>query len=101
MVPDGEAMFAGLAVGTFPFEDFREVLFGGQDYEGDFHYNLFTPESLSSLLVETGFSNVRVVERGRRNGKCFEFEILASKAEGGLSTAISGDSDWQNQNTDQ
>src|SRR6185295_12443783 len=80
VVPDGEAMFAGLAVGTYPFEDFREVLFGGQDYEGDFHYNLFTPKSLSSLLAETGFSKVRVVERGRRNGKCFQFEILASKA---------------------
>jgi hypothetical protein len=100
VVPDGEAMFAGLAVGTYPFEDFREVLFGGQDYEGDFHYNLFTPKSLSSLLAETGFADVRVVERGRRNGKCFEFEILASKAGCGLPNANSGNSDWQNQNID-
>lgn len=81
VVPDGEAMFGALAAGTYSFDDFREVLFGGQDYEGDFHFNLFTPESLSSLLTDAGFSNARVIEKGRRNGKCFEFEILAVKPE--------------------
>jgi hypothetical protein len=81
VVPDGEAMLAGLAAGTYAFEDFREVLFGGQDYAGDFHFNLFTPESLSSLLAAAGFCNIRVLEKGRRNGKCFEFEISAAKAE--------------------
>ena len=55
VVPDGEAMLAGIAAGSYSFEHFREVLFGGREYEGDFHFNLFTPDSLSNLLVEAGF----------------------------------------------
>jgi hypothetical protein len=72
-------MLKGIAEGTYPFADFREVLFGGQEYEGDFHYNLFTPESLSALLMDGGFSHVECVEKGRRNGACFEFEMIAHR----------------------
>jgi hypothetical protein len=79
ITPDGEAMLKGIAEGTYPFADFREVLFGGQEYEGDFHYNLFTPESLSALLVDGGFGHVECVEKGRRNGACFEFEMIAHR----------------------
>lgn len=79
IAPDGEAMLAGVAAGTYPFEDFREVLFGAQDYEGDFHYNLLTPSSLGELLEGVGFRDVNVRARGRRNGKCFEFELCAVK----------------------
>lgn len=79
VTPDGRAMLAGVAAGTYSWEEFREVLFGGQDYEGDFHYNLFTPQSLSGVLERAGFRDVRIVDQGRRNGKCFEFEITATK----------------------
>lgn len=75
IVPDGEAMLSGVAAGTYPFEQFREVLFGAQEYEGDFHFNLFTPDSLSNLLFEAGFKEVTVPIKGRPNGDCFEFEI--------------------------
>ena len=77
IVPDGEAMLAQLAAGEYPFEDFREVLFGGQEYNGDFHFNMFTPASLTALLAEAGFTDIEVPVSGRRNGKCFEFEIHA------------------------
>ena len=80
VVPDGEAMLGGIAAGTYPFEEFREVLFGAQDYTGDFHYNLYTPASLAALLEEAGFREVDTPVRGRRNGKCFEFEIRAVRA---------------------
>lgn len=75
VVPDGEAMLAGIAAGRYSFENFREVLFGAQEYEGDFHFNLFTPDSLSNLLAESGFKKVAVPVKGRPNGICFEFEI--------------------------
>jgi len=75
VVPDGEAMLAKAADGSYPFHDFREVLFGSQDYTGDFHYNMFTPDSLSDLLAEAGFSQIGVPARGRQNGRCYEFEI--------------------------
>jgi predicted SAM-dependent methyltransferase/tetratricopeptide (TPR) repeat protein len=79
VVPDGEAMLANLAARTYPFEHFREVLFGAQDYEGDFHYNLLTPDSLSALLREAGLVNLEILARGRANGHCFEFEITAER----------------------
>ena len=79
IVPDGEAMLAQYAEGNYPFEEFREVLFGAQEYEGDFHFNLLTPDSLRKLLTEAGFSNIEVPAKGRRNGKCYEFEIVAER----------------------
>lgn len=77
IVPDGETMLAEHAAGRYPFEDLREVLYGGQDYEGDFHYDLLTPASLEALLKGAGFTGVRLIEKGRRNGKCYEFEMEA------------------------
>jgi len=79
VVPDAEAMIANYAEGNYPYEDMREVLYGSQDYDGDFHFNMFTPASLSQLLVEAGFEAPEVVESGRKNGRCYEFEIIAKK----------------------
>jgi predicted SAM-dependent methyltransferase len=79
VVPDGEAMLAGVAASTYTFSDFREVLFGAQDYNGDFHFNLFTPDSMCGILEEVGFSDIRINIRARPNGKCFEFEVSAEK----------------------
>jgi predicted SAM-dependent methyltransferase len=80
VTPDAAAMLAGAGAGTYGFEDFREVVFGTQDYVGDYHYNLFTPDSLRQLLEEAGFRQVTVPVSGRRNGRCFEFEISAERA---------------------
>ena len=79
VTPDAAAMLAGAGAGTYSFEDFREVVFGAQDYAGDYHYNLLTPDSLRGLLEEAGFCDVAVPVAGRRNGKCFEFEITARR----------------------
>lgn len=75
--PDGDAMLSAIARGEYAFEEFREVLFGAQDYHDDFHYNLFTPESLAALVAEAGFKDIAIPVRGRRNGKCFEFTLCA------------------------
>lgn len=79
VVPDGEAMLAGVTSGTYSFEDFRMVLFGAQEYDGDFHYNLLTPSSLSEVLVEAGFAEPTIMARARKNDICFEFEIEAPR----------------------
>lgn len=92
VVPDGAAMLAGISAGNYSFSDFREVLFGTQEYDGDFHFNLFTPESLCGLLQEAGFADIRVEARERRNSKCFEFEVSAAKpSRNGFSKALSRD----------
>ncbi|MFL9992598.1 DUF4214 domain-containing protein [Paraburkholderia sediminicola] len=77
IVPDVEHMFTEYYRGTYPYENFREVLFGGQEYGGDFHYNMFMPSQLTMLLSEAGFKTVRWLARGRVNGQCFEMELEA------------------------
>ncbi|MBM0203771.1 methyltransferase domain-containing protein [Micromonospora sp. STR1s_5] len=77
ITPDSATMLAEAGSGRYSFEEFREAVFGAQDYVGDYHYNLFTPDSLRDLLEEAGFSGIEIPVAGRRNGKCFEFEITA------------------------
>jgi len=88
ITPDGQAMLNGIADGTYSFDDFRAVLFGAQDYVGDFHFNLFTPESLTTLLLKHGFRDIHVVAQGRRNGECFEFETVAIRDEKPVQTEL-------------
>src|SRR5262245_6576322 len=79
VVPDAQAMIQNYANGSYPFGSLREVTFGAQDYDGDFHYNMFTPQSLTEALQAAGLKNIKLIEAGRRNGACYEFEIAGSK----------------------
>lgn len=77
--PDADAMIRAWLAGKMKYDDLREVTFGGQEYEGNTHYNMFTPESLEQLLTSIGFTEVRQVATGRPNGKCLEMEFEAIK----------------------
>lgn len=77
VVPDTTTMLRSHAAGEMPFDELRQVLFGGQEYEGDFHFTAFTEESLTELFRGAGFAQVVTVETGRRNGLCFEMELTA------------------------
>ena len=79
VVPDGEAMTKSFAAGEMSFEDYRLVTYGGQEYQGNFHYTMYSAESLSTLLRNAGFQNVTVIDRGRRNGLCLELEVAGEK----------------------
>jgi hypothetical protein len=79
VVPDAGAMLAAHAEGSIPYADLREVLYGGQEYEGDFHFNMYTTDSLGELLTEAGLVDVQVEAAGRRNGACLEFQIVARR----------------------
>jgi predicted SAM-dependent methyltransferase len=79
VVPDAEAMIREYSNGRYPYDDMREVMYGAQDYDGDFHFNMFTPQALSTLLLEAGFKNPVLIESGRKNGRCYEFEIQVTK----------------------
>ncbi|MBX4212651.1 hypothetical protein KW787_04335 [Candidatus Pacearchaeota archaeon] len=70
-------------------QDMRDImdaavarLFGGQDYEGNFHYAAFTPTRLQILLRDHGFHEFEHVERNE-NGETFEqnwnFKLIAKK----------------------
>ncbi len=77
--PDAEAMMKRWAEGKFGYENLREVTFGGQEYEGNQHYNMFTPSSLEQMLRQASFREVRQIAVGRVNGKCLEMEFEAIK----------------------
>lgn len=79
IVPDAKAMIQACAKDGYPFDDFREVFFGGQDYDGDFHYNMFTADSLKRALEGAGFEHVDVVAEGRKNDIAFELEVTARR----------------------
>jgi hypothetical protein len=82
VVPDLEAMSKAYVGGAMPFEQLRAVAYGGQEYEGDFHFTGFTPESLAALLRGAGFDDPAIIARGRPNGDCLEFEIAATRPAG-------------------
>ena len=75
IVPDAEAMLADFAAREMSFDDLREVTYGLQDYDGDYHFNMFSRDQLAGLLREAGFVEVAFAAQGRRNGKCREMEI--------------------------
>jgi hypothetical protein len=75
VVPDAEAMIEAFARGEMSFDDLREVTYGLQEYDGDFHFNMFSRVSLPALLTSCGLISLSYSFQGRRNGKCFDMEI--------------------------
>ena len=80
VVPDAETMLAEYAAGRYPFEELRLVTYGGQEYDGDFHFNMFSKQMLIDCLEEVGFVDIKVPVVGRRNGACYEMEVSARKS---------------------
>jgi hypothetical protein len=79
VVPDLDAMITQYRDGEIDFAALRAVAYGGQEYEGDFHFTAFTPDSMSALLAEAGFDEIELVERARVNGDCLELEMVARR----------------------
>ena len=70
-------MIESFTKGEIDFERLRVAAFGGQEYEGDFHFTGFTTETIVELLERAQFSQVEVIDRARPNGDCLELEIRA------------------------
>jgi SAM-dependent methyltransferase len=79
VVPDADTMVREYAAGRYGFDELRLVTFGEQEYDGDFHFNMFSHQSLADLLRNVGFAEVRMTETGRRNGACYEMEVAGCK----------------------
>jgi predicted SAM-dependent methyltransferase len=79
VAPDAQGMMTAYFSGAFQFEQLREVTFGGQDYDGDFHFNMMTTSSITALLKEAGYVDIVVEAENRANGNCKEFEISAMR----------------------
>jgi hypothetical protein len=79
VVPDSEAMLEAYARGDMGFDELREVTFGGQEYDGDFHFAMFSQDSLGAMLKSVGLADIEVTAHGRRNGLCYEMELTARR----------------------
>ena len=79
VVPDMAALLARYAEGGVEWSRLREVTYGGQDYEGNYHFNMFDFPYLKDLLTEAGFRDTTLVAEGRENGLAFEMEVTAIK----------------------
>jgi len=62
---------------------FKEITFGGQEYEGDDHFAMYTPATLTALLLSCGFARAEVLVANRDNNGCPEMEIVAYRGEAG------------------
>jgi predicted SAM-dependent methyltransferase/uncharacterized protein YukE len=79
ITPDLHAMAQAWLRGQLAEPDLVHVLYGGQDYPADFHYHLYSPAALASLLQAHGMVEVAVIAAGRPSGLCLEFELHARK----------------------
>ena len=75
VVPDMETMITEYVAGRMEFEELREVIYGSQEYDGNFHFNGFSQASIRTLFEDAGLTEVEVRASGRRNGLCYEMEI--------------------------
>jgi hypothetical protein len=81
ILPDAEGMLKAHAEGEMSFDDLALVMFGKQDYDGDFHFAMFTPDSIKQLLECVGFASVELIAQNRTNGLCREMELRAIRGE--------------------
>jgi predicted SAM-dependent methyltransferase/acetyltransferase-like isoleucine patch superfamily enzyme len=79
IVPNIQFMMGKVVAGEQSFDDFKEVVFGGQEYSGDFHYSMFNTENLRCMLQDAGFVNIETIAETRRNGLCCEMEMTCTK----------------------
>jgi predicted SAM-dependent methyltransferase len=74
--PNWAAMVRELTENRMSWSLFKLISFGAQDYAGDDHFAMYTPETLTALLKEAGFREVEVVALDRPNGECPEMELV-------------------------
>jgi predicted SAM-dependent methyltransferase len=75
--PNWEVIVSHLQQGRLTWEQFKLLTFGGQDYIGDDHFAMYTPQTMSSLLKIAGFQQIEIVTSDRMNGICPEMELVA------------------------
>lgn len=81
IVPNIEDMAKRYASGDdVTWEQLRAVALGGQDYASDYHFNHFSVESMRGLIKEVlPEADFTVVSDSRKNGECYEMEVLITK----------------------
>ena len=79
VTPNWGKIIEGYNAGKIPFERMKEITFGGQDTSGNFHYSLYTVDTLTEMLADAGLKDIEVVAEARDNYGCPEMELKAVK----------------------
>lgn len=79
IVPDIAEMAKVFAGGGMEFNDLARVIMGAQEYDGNYHYAVFSEQSVCELLEEAGFAEIEVIASKRKNDICLEMEIIGYK----------------------
>jgi hypothetical protein len=80
VAPDAPAMIDAYGRGEMTFEELRIVTYGEQEYDGDFHFAMHSPDSLAAAMKAAGLTDVQVVASGRPNGLSLEMELTGVRA---------------------
>jgi SAM-dependent methyltransferase len=80
VAPDAAAMIDAYGRGEMTFEELRVVTYGEQEYDGDFHFAMYSPDSLAAVMKAAGLADVQVVASGRPNGLSLEMELTGVRA---------------------
>jgi hypothetical protein len=75
--PNWAAMLERLNTGQLSIVEFKRLTFGAQDYVGDDHLAMYTPDTLTDLLISCGFARIEILATERMNDICPEMELLA------------------------
>lgn len=80
VVPDIESMVLGFSRGDISWERLRLVILGGQDYNSDYHFNVFSEAYLTSLIKAVlPEAKVSTIAASRKNGEALELDIEIEK----------------------
>ncbi|MCA9335376.1 hypothetical protein KC967_00545 [Candidatus Saccharibacteria bacterium] len=80
ITPDIESMVFDYADKRITWDNLRQVVMGGQDYNSDYHFNMFSKGYMKKLCEDTlPEATIEIVETGRRNGECLEMEVKITK----------------------
>jgi hypothetical protein len=84
IVPDIASMALGFGRGDVSWDRLRKVVLGGQDYNSDYHFNMFSEEYLGGFLSSSvNEAKVEIVAVGRANGEALELEAHVIKPKKG------------------
>ena len=53
--------------GKITWKRLSQVLYGGQNYPGNFHYVCFSPQWITKILQDNGFADVTIEDCGNQN----------------------------------
>jgi predicted SAM-dependent methyltransferase len=75
--PNWEASLNRYEAAGLTFAEMKEVTFGGQEYQGNDHFAMYSPETLKRVLEQAGFTQIEVLVEDRPNVLSNEMEVVA------------------------